>query len=116
MYQEIKSLCSGVSVHVAFGEVSKGKSNAVKIAIAACYNLYILTYMTESLAREFLSNGLPFAYDDPTNSGVLKQLLINSFGGAGMGTHHSHSHARCTPLVTTNTFVIEDLTESETRY
>ena len=40
MYQDIKSLCSGVSVHVAFGEVSKGKSNAVKIAIAACCNLY----------------------------------------------------------------------------
>ena len=61
MYQDIKSLCSGVSVHVAFGEVSKGKSNAVKIAIAACCNIYkgYLTYMTESLAREFLSNGLP---------------------------------------------------------
>lgn len=118
MYEDIKQLCGSVSVHVAYGEVSKGKSNSVKVAVAACCNLQrgYLTYMTESLAREFLSNSLPFAYDDPTNAVVLKQLLINAFGGAGMGTHFSQSHARCTPIVTANTHVIDELSDAETRY
>ena len=118
MYQDIKSLLGSVGIHVAFGEISKGKSNAVKVVIAACCNLEkgYLTYMTESLSRQLLSNGLPFAFDDPTNAAVLKQVLINAFGGAGMGTQCSHGSARCTPLVTVNTFVIDELSEAETRY
>ena len=88
----------------------KGKSKAVKVAISACCNLEkgCLTYMTESLSRQLLSNCLPFAYDDPTNAAVLKQVLINAFGGAGMGTQCSHGSARCAPLVTANTFVIDE--------
>ncbi len=118
MYEDVKKICGSVSVHVAYGDVSKGKSNAVKAAIAACCNLGrgYLTYLSESLAREFIGNGLPFAYDDPTNAFVLRQLLINAFGGASMGTHVSHSSARCTPLVTANTFVIDELSSAETRY
>ena len=61
-------------------------------------------------------NSLPFAYDDPTNALVLRQLLINAFGGASMGTHVSCSSARSTPLVTANTFVIDELCNAETRY
>ncbi len=110
-YEDVKALCGSVSIHAAFGDVSKGKSNAVKTAIAACCNLQrgYLTYLTESLAREFLGNALPFAYDDPTNAIVLKQLLINAFGGAAMGTHVSHFSARCAPLITANSFVIDQL-------
>ena len=118
MYDDIKASLGSVGVHVAYGEISKGKSNAVKVAISACCNLEkgYLTYMTESLSRQLLSNGLPFAYDDPTNAVVLKQVLINAFGGAGMGTQCSHGSARCAPLVTANTFVINELSEAETRY
>ena len=48
-----------------------------------------LTRLSESMARRFLSGALQFAYDDPNNDGLVKQLLINAFGGAGMGTEHS---------------------------
>ena len=68
--------------------------------------------MTESLKQQLLANGLAFAYDDPTNVA----MLINAFGGAGMGTQCSHGSARCTPLVTANTFVIDEISEAETRY
>ena len=43
----------------------------------------------------------------------MQWLLINAFGGAGMGKHVSHSYPRCTPLVTANTFVVDELSNAD---
>ena len=67
------------------------------------------------MARRFLSGALPFAYDDPENADLVKQLWINTFGGAGMGTEHSQFHAQFAPLITTNEHVMEQLSLAETR-
>ena len=101
-----------------YGGVSKGKSTAVMLALAACCNYPkgYQTHLTESMARRFLSGALPFAYDDPENADLVKQLLINTFGRAGMGTEHSQFHARCAPLITANEHVMEQLSMAETRY
>ncbi len=111
-------MCGSVAIHIAYGDVSRGKSNAVKLALAACCNYLkgYLTRLSESMARRFLSGALPFAYDDPGNDELVKQLLINAFGGAGMGTEHSQFHARCTPLITANEHVMEQLSLAEPRY
>ena len=79
-------MCGSVAIHIAYGDVSRGKSNAVKLALATCCNYPkgYLTRLSESMARRFLSGALPFANDE-----LVKQLLINAFGGAGMGTEHS---------------------------
>ena len=59
---------------------------------------------------------MPFAYDDPENAELVKQFLINAFGGAGMGTEHRQFHARCTPLITANEHVMEQLSLAGARY
>ena len=68
------------------------------------------------MARRYLSGALPFAYDDPENAELVKQFLINAFGGAGMGTEHRQFHARCTLLITANEHVMEQLSLAEARY
>ena len=68
------------------------------LALAACCNYPkgYQTHLTEGMARRFLSGALTFAYDDPENADLVKQLLINTFGGAGMGTEHrTHSYLFC---------------------
>ncbi len=111
VYESVISRFGALALHVAVGKVSRGKSNATKLAIAACCN-YPKGYMqsmTESLARTFLQGALPFAYDDPDNEDILKPLLMNSFGGSEMGTSREQFSARCSPLSTANTEIIEHL-------
>ena len=111
VYESIISRFGAVGLHVAVGKVSRGKSNAAKLVISACCN-YPKGYMqsmTESLARELLRGALPFAYDDPDNEEILKPLLMSSFGGAEMGTSRDQFSARCSPIATANTEIIERL-------
>ena len=65
--------------------------------------------LTVSLAKDLLRGGLPFAFDDPDNDEILKPLLMNSFGGAEMGTSKDQFSARCSPLATANHNIVEDL-------
>ena len=111
MYEDIIAKFGALALHVAVGEVSRGKTNATKLAIAACCNFPRghLQYMTVSLARDFLRGALPFAYNDPDNDEILKPLLMNSFGGAEMGTSKDQFSAHCSPLATANNNIIEDL-------
>ncbi len=117
-YECVLELSGSVGIHIACGAVSRGKSTAVKVALAAACNLEkgYKTYLSDSSARRYLAGALPFAFDDPSNATILKQLLINAFGGAEMGTERSQFRARCAPLVTANMEVIDELTAAETRY
>lgn len=117
-YENVQALCGSVAIPIAVGGVSRGKSIALKLVLAACCNYPngYQTCLSESMARRFLSGSLPFGYDDPGNDEIVKQLLINAFGGAGMGNEHTQIHALCTPLVTANEHVLEQLSLAETRY
>ena len=56
-------------------------------------------YMTDSMARSFLSSALPSIYDDPSDDRVLKPLLINSFEGTKIGTQHTQfQRDACFPM------------------
>ena len=116
-YESVLKTCGSVAVHIAFGDVSRGKSNAAKIALAAAYNLPhgFQTYLSDSVARQHLTAALPFVFDGPSNNAVLKQILINAFGGAEMATQRSQFSARCVPIVTANTFAVDELTELDPR-
>ena len=117
-YESILKICTNVAIHIAYGGISRGKSNAARVALAASCNLEkgFQTYLTDSMARYHLGGALPFVFDDPSDSSLLKQLLINAFGGAEMATQRSHFSSRCVPIVTANTFAIEELTASDSRY
>ena len=67
----------------------------------------------DSLARSYLGGALPFVYDDPSSDRVLKPLLMNSFGGAEMGTQRQQFVARCSPIITANEFILEDLAKAD---
>lgn len=116
-YNKLQALSGSAAVHLAVGGVSKGKSIALKLALAACCNYPngYQTCLSESMARRYLSGSLPFGYDDPENDEIVKQLLINAFGGAGMGNEHIQINALCTPLITANEHVLEQLSLAETR-
>ena len=106
--------CTWLSV----ATVSKGKSNCDKLALAMAGNYpkgYSI-YVTDSIARSFLSGALPFDYDDPSDDKVLKPMLMNSFGGAEIGTQRSQFAARCSPIVTANEFLVEQLMKSDKRW
>lgn len=116
-YEKLQALTGSAAIHIAVGGVSKGKSIALKLVLAACCNFPngYQTCLSESMARRFLSGGLPFGYDDPGNDDIVKQMLINSFGGAGMVNEHNQMKASCTPLITANEHVLQQLSLSETR-
>ncbi len=103
----------GVGVHIAHGVISSGKSNAAKVALSvACgFPKRYMTSMTDSVARSLLKDAMPFVYDDPSNKDILRSLLMNSFGGAGLGTARGQFSARNSPLVTANEEVLEELAE-----
>ena len=116
-YESMQRRFGAVGIHVAFGPISRGKSNATKIALAACcsYPKGYTSDLSDSLARRYLQRAIPFVYDDPCNEKVIKDLLMNAFGGAEMGTSRSQSAARCAPIATANNFVIEDLSQDNDR-
>lgn len=114
-YEDVRRLCGSVAIHIAVGGVSRGKSIALQTVLAACCNYPngYHTCLSESMARRFLSGSLPFGYDDPANDAIVKQLLINTFGGAGMMNEHNQLHALCSPLFTANEDVLEKLVLAE---
>ena len=96
---------------MAVSAVRRGKSNCAKVAIAALgnYPSGFTVHLTKSMSRSYLGGGLLFLYDDPSNVDVLKEILIDAFGGARMSDQHKDQSAHCTPLVTVNEFVVDDL-------
>ena len=86
-YEGILTRFGALAVYLAIGEVSRGKSIAAKLVVAACCNYPrgYLQMLTVSLAKDLLRGGLPFAFDDPDNDEILKPLLMNSFGGQKWG-------------------------------
>ena len=103
-----------VGIHVAVSSISRGKTNCAKVALAAVGNYpkgYTI-YLTDSLALSYLGGAVPFVYDDPSSDRVLKPLLMNSFGGAEMGTQRQQFVARCSPIITANEIILEDLAKA----
>ena len=98
---------------MAYGGISHGKTNALKIALAASANFPAgyTTYLSESTSRHYLASAMPFGYDDPSNADVLWQLLINAI----MGHEHGMLRAHCVPLITANQFIVNTLIEAEAR-
>lgn len=116
-YEDVRALCGSVAIHMAVGGVSRGKSIALQAVLAACCNYPngYHTSLSESMAKRFLSGSLPFGYDDPANDDLVKQLLIHTFGGAGLANEQRQVHALCSPLITANEDVLEKLVLAETR-
>lgn len=117
-YRMIQQKIGSVAVHVAVGGVSKGKTNCSQVCLAAVGNYPSGCHMqlTECAARSYLSNGIPFLYDDPSNIEVLKPLLMNSFGGSKISTTFKESSPKCSPLVTVNEEILDDLSKQDERY
>ena len=115
-YESMLRMCGRVAIHIAYGDISCGKTNAGKVALAAACNLEkgFQTYLSDSIARHHLGGAMPFVFDDPSDNAVLK--LINAFGGTEMATQPSHFSSRCVPLITANTFAVDELTEADSRY
>lgn len=107
-----------VGIHLAVSSISRGKSNCAKIAVAMASNFPkgVVTHLTDSTARMYLSGSLPFLYDDPSNDQVLKPMLMNSFGGAEISTQRQQFTARCSPIITANEFLLDDLVKADRRY
>ena len=107
-----------VGIHLAVSNISRGKSNCAKFAIAMAgnYPKGVVSHLTDSAARSYLSGVLPFLYDDPTCDDVLKPLLMNSFGAGEVSTHCQKFSARCVPIVTCNERILEDLVKADQRY
>ena len=116
--EAIQSRFGAVAIHLAVSSISRGKSNCAKVAIAMVGNFPkgVVSHLTDSAARSYLSGALPFLYDDPTRDDVLKPLLMNSFGAGEMSTHRQKFSARCVPLVTCNERILEDLLKADQRY
>ena len=107
-----------VGIHLAVSSISCGKSNCAKVAIAMAGNFPkgVVSHLTDSTARSYLSGALPFLYDNPTHDDVLKPLPMNSFGAEEMSTHRQKFSARCVPIVTCNERILEDLVKADQRY
>ena len=107
-----------VGIHLAVSSISRGKSNCAKVAIAVAgnYPKGVVSHLTDSTARSYLSGALPFLYDDPSCDNVLKPMLMNSFSGAEMSTQKQQFSARCCPIVTANEFLLDELVKADKRY
>ena len=119
MFSEaIQSRFGAVGIHLAVSSISRGKSNCAKVAIATAgnYPKGVVSHLTDSAARSYLSGALPFLYDDPTRDDVLKPLLMNSFGAGEMSTHRQKLSARCVPLITCNEHILDELLKADQRY
>lgn len=117
-YEDIQKRVGSVGVHVAVSATSRGKSNCAKVALAMAGNFpkgYAI-YLTDSMARTYLSGALPFIYDDPSTDAVLKPLLMNSFGGAEISTQRHQFVARCSSIITVNEFVVDGLAKADARF
>ena len=119
-YDAMLQRFQSIGIHVAVSSISHGKTNCAcaKVALAAVGNYpkgYTI-YLTDSLARSYLGGALPFVYDDPSSDRVLKPLLMNSFGGAEMGTQRQQFVERCSPIFTANEFILDDLAKADKQH
>ena len=107
-----------MAIPVVFGSISKGKSNMLKVALAVCNNLErgFLSHLTESSGHHKLAGSLPFVYDDPSScEAKFKQLLVEAFGGAALENEREKIAARCVPIISANTDVVDKLTAAVPR-
>ena len=116
-YEAVQAKVGAVGIHVAVGGIGRGKTNCAQICLAATgnYPSGCHVYMTESAARGYMGNAVPFIYDDPSNLEVLKPILMNSFGGCKISTKTKEVRARCAPLVTANESILDDLAKVDER-
>lgn len=115
-YEDIMEQFDLLPLPIAFGPPNRGKSWAAKFAVASCGNQKgVYTDITSAVARKLVSQPIPFVYDDPNDSSLIKELLITVFGGSEVGTAHNVSHSRTTPIITANTFIIESLADDDDR-
>ena len=117
-YESIQKRCGSVAIPIVFGNISTGKSNMLRMAVAMCNNLErgFTSHSTESSGRHKLGGSLPFVYDDPSNCETkFKQLLVEAFGGATMENQRENISAHCVPIISANTDVIDKLTAAVPR-
>lgn len=116
-YRSIQKKIGSVGIPVAVGGIRRGKTNCSQVCLAAVgnYPSGCHLHLTESAARFYLTGGVPFLYDDPSSSDVLKPLLMNTFGGSKMTTKYKECSPRCAPLITVNEGVLDDLAKLDER-
>ena len=116
-YESIQQRCDSVAVTLAYGPVSGGKTNLVKLALAMCANVEgVVAYLSESSARKKLASSLPFAFDDPNQSEEkFKTMLIQAFGGTSLDNDAEKITPRCVPLITVDDHIVDALTDDYAR-
>jgi len=116
-HEQLQSRFGASASHIAVSGISRGKTNCAKVAIAMSgnYPKGYTVYLTDSKAHSYLRGALPFVYNDPSNDKILKPMLMNSFGGAEIGTHREQFVARCSPIITANEFVVDELQKADKR-
>lgn len=115
-YEALLQKFGCVGVHVAFGGTNHGKTKAAELslAMAGLHNVKY-TQMTEALLRKLLFGSMPWVYDDPSDTGFLQTILIDVFGGAGIGNSRRQGSAQAAPIVTANEFILDILREKDER-
>lgn len=117
MYTKIIKRVGSVAIAIAYSSICRGKSNCAKVATATCGNYpkgYVI-HISKSHAHSCLASGLLLVYDNPSSDTVLKQLLMNAFEGAEMGTSRSQHVANCSPIVIASDHIISQLSLADER-
>ena len=93
MFTEAVQGCFGAGgIHNIVSSISQEKRHCAKVAIAMASNFPkgVVSHLTDSATRSYLSGTLPYHFC----SDVLKPLLMNSFGAEEMSTQCQTFSAR----------------------
>ena len=98
-----KAKYGSCGVHIALGNVNRGKSKTVELSLAALgIRGAMYSSISDALLRKLLLGSMPFAYNDPDDAEQLHRILLSVFGGNTIGNLKHHGTTRVTPIATVN--------------
>ena len=116
VYEDIQAKYGSCGVHIALGNVNRGKSKTVELSLAALgVRGAMYSSISDAFLRKLLLGAMPFAYDDPDDAEQLHRILLSVFGGNTIGNLKHHGTTRVTPIATANNHIVDDLASRDER-
>lgn len=115
-YEELQAKYGSFGVTIIAGEINRGKSKSVELALAA-FGVRNARYssISNALLRKLLLGGMPWVLDDPNNAEQLMNILLSVFGGTTMGNALTSGSCRVSPLATANMHILRELASMDKR-
>ena len=108
--------CSNFSMHILCAHTYVQNVGTIICMCKTHATHTVHTKMCPHSLNARVKHGMETTVNSACANHVLKPLLMNSFGGSQLSTAHKESLSRCSPLITANEGILDDLSKLSTAH